>query len=240
MEIKITKNYDEMSSVAAKMVAKQIEAKKDSRICFATGGTPLKTYQDLIALYKENKVSFKDVVSFNLDEYVGVQETNKCSYHYYMHHNLFDHIDIQKQNINFPNGNGDLVANSLSYEEKIKALGGIDFMILGIGTNGHIAFNEPGSKVTDRTREVSLTKSTIESNKIYFDSEKDVPKTAVSMGIGTILEAKKIILIANGESKAQAIYDAIKKPVSEDCPASFLQLHKDVTFILDEAAAKLI
>ncbi|WP_036452585.1 glucosamine-6-phosphate deaminase [Mycoplasma buteonis] len=239
MEIKVTKNYDEMSTVAARTIAREIKANPNLRICFATGGTPIETYQKLIIKYKEGDIDFSNVTTFNLDEYVGIPIESKCSYHYYMHHHLFDHINVKPENINFPNGNGDLIQNAKDYEAKI-ADGGIDFLILGIGTNAHIAFNEPGSQPTEATREVKLTQSTINSNKIYFDSEADVPKTAISMGIGTILKAKKIILLASGESKAQAIHDAFWGEVTDKVPASFLQNHPDVTFIIDKDAAKLV
>ncbi|WP_233091235.1 glucosamine-6-phosphate deaminase [Mycoplasmopsis gallinacea] len=240
IKVQIFPTYNQLSEKAAQMFIDQINSKADSRICFATGSSPIETYKNLIKAYQDKKVSFKDVVSFNLDEYVGIEETNKCSYHYFMNENLFNHIDIQKQNINFPNGNGNIAENADEFNKRIDALGGIDFMILGIGTNGHIAFNEPGSQKDQLTREVQLTQSTIESNKIYFDNPNDIPKTAISLGIGNILSAKKIILVASGSSKAQAIHDAVKGPISSDCPASFLQLHNDVTFLIDEEAAKLL
>lgn len=240
MKTIICKDYEEVSKVAADFFEKQIKEKSDSKICFATGSSPIKTYQNLINKVKENRISFKDVTTFNLDEYVGIPYENKCSYHYFMDDNLFNHIDLKRENINFPEGLGNLVENAKKYEDKIKELGGIDFMILGIGTNAHIAFNEPGSKKDERTREVKLTQSTINSNKIYFDNPNDIPKTAVSMGIGTILEAKKIILIASGKSKADAIYKTLNSPISEEVPSSFLREHKDVTLIIDEDAASLL
>lgn len=240
MKTIICKDYEEVSKVAADFFEKQIKEKSDSKICFATGSSPIKTYQNLINKVKENRISFKDVTTFNLDEYVGIPYENKCSYHYFMDDNLFNHIDLKRENINFPEGLGNLMENAKKYEDKIKELGGIDFMILGIGTNAHIAFNEPGSKKDERTREVKLTQSTINSNKIYFDNPNDIPKTAVSMGIGTILEAKKIILIASGKSKANAIYKTLNSPISEEVPSSFLREHKDVTLIIDEDAASLL
>lgn len=240
MKTIICKDYEEVSKVAADFFEKQIKEKSDSKICFATGSSPIKTYQNLINKVKENRMSFKDVTTFNLDEYVGIPYDNKCSYHYFMDDNLFNHIDLKRENINFPEGLGNLEENAKKYEQKIKELGGIDFMILGIGTNAHIAFNEPGSKKNERTREVKLTQSTINSNKIYFDNPNDIPKTAVSMGIGTILEAKKIILIASGKSKADAIYKTLNSAISEEVPSSFLREHKDVTLIIDEDAASLL
>lgn len=240
MKTIICKDYEEVSKVAADFFEKQIKEKPNSKLCFATGSSPIKTYQNLIQRVKEGRISFKDITTFNLDEYVGIPYDNKCSYHYFMNDNLFNHIDLKRENINLPEGLGDLVKNAKKYEQKIKEMGGIDFMILGIGTNAHIAFNEPGSKKDERTREVKLTPSTIESNKIYFDNPNDIPKTAISMGIGTILEAKKIILIASGKSKADAIYKTLNAPISEDVPSSFLREHNDVTLIIDEDAASLL
>ncbi|MGZ9432105.1 glucosamine-6-phosphate deaminase [Mycoplasma sp. 613B] len=240
MKIFIKNNEEKVAEFTANLIKEEIFKKEDLKICFATGNSPILTYKNLIKMYENKEISFAKVTSFNLDEYVGVSNENPCSYHYFMYQNLFNHIDIVKKNINLPNGIGDIKKNSLIYEEKIKNSGGIDLMILGIGTNGHIAFNEPGSQIYDRTREVTLTESTIQSNKIYFNNENEVPKTAISMGIGTILEAKKILLIATGNSKAEAIKRMITEEISGNLPASFLRLHKDVTIILDEQAAKLL
>ncbi|WBP84293.1 glucosamine-6-phosphate deaminase [Mycoplasmopsis edwardii] len=240
MKVLIKPNTQVQAEFAANLIKEEILAKPDLKICFATGNSPIKTYQELIKMNKNKDVSFSKVTSFNLDEYVGIQKENKCSYHYFMHKTLFDHIDINKANINLPNGIGNIVDNSNKYEALIKEKGGIDLMILGIGKNAHIAFNEPGSLPTERTREVKLTKSTIEANKIYFDSENDVPKTAISMGIKTILEAKKIILLADGESKAKALFDTIFGEVSPEIPSSYLKTHPDVTLIVDESSAKMI
>ncbi|MEI2462187.1 glucosamine-6-phosphate deaminase [Mycoplasmopsis felis] len=240
MNIIIKDNDDLLADFAADLITSEIQKNPSIKICFATGNSPIKTYKKLIQKYQKNQISFENVVSLNLDEYVGIQPKNPCSYHYFMDQNLFNHINIKRENIHLPNGIGNIQQNAQNYENLIKEKGGIDLMILGIGTNGHIAFNEPGSLLTDRTKEVSLTESTIQSNKIYFNSINDVPKTAISMGVGTILEAKKIILLANSSSKAQAIYDAIKGTITSNVPASFLQTHSDVTFILDKEAAKLI
>lgn len=240
MKIIRVKNYEEMSKKASKLLAEHINKKPQTNVCFATGSTPIGMYNELVKMYNENKVSFEQVTSFNLDEYVNLDTKNHCSYHYYMHKNLFNKIDIKEENINFPKGIGKIEKNAKEYDKKIDELNGIDFMILGIGTNAHIAFNEPGSSPNGRTREVSLTESTIESNKVFFDNPSDIPKTAISMGIGNILEAKKIILLASGKSKAKAIYDSIKGPVNTDVPGSFLQNHDDVTVIIDEEAASLL
>ncbi|QGZ97528.1 glucosamine-6-phosphate deaminase [Mycoplasma sp. NEAQ87857] len=240
MKVIKTKDYQEMSQVASQMIIDAINKKNDLKICFATGGTPVGTYANLIQAYDNKQVSFDKITTFNLDEYVNLAIENPCSYHYFMNQKLFDHINVAKSKINFPNGIGNIEQNAKDYEATIKKHNGIDFMILGIGTNGHIAFNEPGSKMTDRTREVHLTNSTIKSNQIYFNDISEVPKTAISMGIGTILEAKQIILLANGVSKAQAIKDTIEGEITSLVPASFLQTHKNVTLIIDQEAASLL
>ncbi|MBN4083464.1 glucosamine-6-phosphate deaminase [Mycoplasma sp. CSL10137] len=240
MKVIIKNNATEVAFEAAKIIKEQINNKPNTNLCFATGNSPIATYKNLIEYYKNGELDFSKLTSFNLDEYVGIPRESKCSYYYFMHDVLFNHINISKENINLPLGNGDIELNAKQYEELIKEKGGIDFTILGIGTNGHIAFNEPGSKITDRTREVNLTQSTIESNQKYFDKKEDVPQTAISMGIGTILESKKIILLADGEHKADAIFKMIQGPITEDVPASFLQSHNDVTVIIDKNAAKLL
>ncbi|ADE19913.1 glucosamine-6-phosphate deaminase [Mycoplasma crocodyli] len=240
MSIFYTKNHEEMSRTAADIIAKEIKKNPNIKICFATGSTPIDTYKFLIDKCKSKEISFKGVTSFNLDEYVNLDPKNHCSYHYFMDENLFNHIDIDRANINFPNGIGNIEKNAQEYEKTIAQKGGIDLMILGIGTNAHIAFNEPGSLKEGRTREVKLTKSTINSNEQYFDNPNDIPKTAISMGIGTILEAKKIILLASGLNKARAIYDSIDGDMTEQVPASFLRTHQNVTFIIDEEAANLL
>lgn len=240
MRVLIKPTKEREAEFAAQLIKEEILKKPDLKICFATGNSPINTYKNLIQMHKNGELSFAKVTSFNLDEYVGIPRENECSYHYFMHETLFNHIDIKKDNINLPNGNGNIVKNAQDYEQLIRNKGGIDLMILGIGTNAHIAFNEPGSLPTERTREVKLTQSTINSNKIYFKNENDVPKTAISMGIKTILEAKKIILLADGEPKAQAIYDTIYAQIDPKTPSSFLRLHNDVTLIIDEYAAKKI
>ncbi|VEU59123.1 glucosamine-6-phosphate deaminase [Mesomycoplasma neurolyticum] len=240
MKIVIKNNANEIAEYVANIIKNEILSKEKINVCFATGNSPIKTYQKLIEMFKNKEISFKNVTTFNLDEYVGIEKSNKCSYHYFMFENLFNHVDVKKENIHLPNGLGDITKNAKNYERLIKDKGGIDLMILGIGTNGHIAFNEPGSLIDDRTREVKLTDSTIQSNKIYFENENDVPKTAISMGIGTILEAKKIILLANGSAKAKAIYETINGKITSDVPASFLQNHDDVSIIIDNDAAELL
>lgn len=241
MKVYIEKDALAVAQKALSLIKNQITKKADSRICFATGSTPLDLYKLLIEDYQKGKIDFSKMVTFNLDEYLGLDLKNEHSYHYFMDHNLFNHINVKRENINFPDVKKyEKEHQNGSYEQVIEKLGGIDFTILGIGENGHIAFNEPGSQEQDITRVVDLTESTINANKRFFASEKDVPRKAVTMGIGTILKSKKIMLLATGPKKAQAIYDTLLKPVSSNCPASFLQNHKDVTIIVDELSAKLI
>ena len=238
MQIIITKNYEEMSRVAADLLNIQIKNKPNSVLGLATGGTPERMYDLLIA---ENKnLSWKSVTTFNLDEYIGISAKHKMSYHTYMKQKLFDHIDVKLENTHIPNGEGNIQKNATKYDKDIYQTGGIDLQILGIGENGHIAFNEPGSLETSGTGEVNLTESTINANSRYFDKKDDVPKKAITMGIGSILKAKKIILLASGKNKAQAIKNTIEGKVTRDVPASFLQNHPDVTLIADESAASLL
>ncbi|WP_322949754.1 glucosamine-6-phosphate deaminase [Mycoplasmopsis cynos] len=240
MKIYIKLDTQRQSDFAANIIKEEMLKKPNLNICFATGNSPIKTYKKLIEMHQNKEISFKNVTSFNLDEYVGISPENKCSYHYFMQKELFSHIDIKKENINLPNGIGNITKNAADYEKIIKEKGGIDLMILGIGTNAHIAFNEPGSLDTETTREVKLTQSTINSNKIYFNNEEDVPKTAISMGIKSILSAKKIILLADGKNKAKAIYDTIFAKIGPNVPSSYLRNHPDVSLILDNDAAELI
>lgn len=241
MKIIITKDYNEMSKKAANLIAKKIKEKENIVLGLSTGTTPIKTYKNLIKKYNDKEISFKNVVSFNLDEYVGLKEDHHQSYRYFMNKTLFDHIDINKKNTFIPLGIGNTKENSLLFEEKIKKFGPIDLQILGIGINAHIGFNEPGSKKNGRTSEVKLSKSTIDINKKkFFNHDEEVPKTAISMGIGTILESKSIILLASGKNKAKSIKDTIKGNININVPSSFLQKHKDITIIIDKNAASLL
>lgn len=236
MKVIIVKNYDEMSKEAAKIVSDQIEKNSKSVIGLATGGTPEGMYKELI----NKRLSWKDVTTFNLDEYVGIPKEHPLSYYTYMYENLFNHIDIKHENVFIPNGNGDINKNGKEYDELIQKHNGVDLQVLGIGENAHIAFNEPGSSFTAGTREVELTESTINANARYFASKDEVPKTAISMGIGTLMKAKKIILLASGTKKMFAIKDTIEGPITEKVPGSILQKHPDVTIIIDEDAAKAL
>ena len=241
MRVIVCKDSEEMSRVAAQIFADRIGKKPNCVLGLATGGTPVKMYKELIRMCKEEGLDFSKAVSYNLDEYLGISGDHDQSYRYFMNDNLFNHINIKKANTNVLNGKAkDAAAECKAYEDAIKKAGGIDIQLLGIGGNGHIAFNEPGSPKNSRTRIVDLTQKTIEDNARFFTSANDVPKQALSMGNGTILEAREIILIADKTSKADAIAKSIEGPVTEQVPASLLQTHKNVTFVIDkDAASKL-
>lgn len=238
MEIIIQKTPDEMSKTAARVVASIINSKPNAVIGLATGSTPLGLYKELVRLHREEGLDFSQVTTFNLDEYVGLTQQHPQSYHYFMHENLFKHINIAKHNIYIPSGTTDnYQAFCLWYEQRIKECGGIDLQILGIGSDGHIAFNEPTSSLGSRTRIKTLAKQTIDDNARFFDSPSQVPIYAITMGVGTILEARKILLLANGPKKAAAVAATIEGPVTSMITASALQLHPDVVMIVDDEAA---
>ncbi len=238
MEVIIKENYEELSKFAAQFITDQINNKPDTVLGLATGSTPLGTYKELINLHKENKVDFSQVASFNLDEYVGLPKEHSQSYYYFMNENFFKHINIKPENWYLPDGMAkDIPQSCEEYEKKIKEYGGIDIQILGIGGNGHIAFNEPGSSLASRTRVKTLDEKTISDNSRFFDSIDEVPRYAITMGIGTIMEAKIIILLANGENKADAIVKTAEGPITSMVPASIVQLHPRATIIVDKAAA---
>jgi len=242
IKVIIADNSDLMSKKAAQIFAERIKAKPNVILGLATGGTPVKMYKELIRMHKQEGLDFSKVKTFNLDEYLGLAPTHDQSYRYFMNTNLFDHINIKKENTNVLNG---LAKNAdeecKRYEEMIKKAGGIDIQLLGIGGNGHIAFNEPGSAKNSRTRVVSLTERTIQDNARFFKDISEVPTKALSMGNGTILEAREIVLIADKTSKADAISKSIEGPQTVDVPASFLQSHSKCTFVVDkDAASKLL
>ncbi len=241
MKIIITKDYDEMSKKAADLIASKIKENKNLVLGLATGATPIKTYENLVKKYNNKEISFKNVVTFNLDEYVGLKEDHHQSYRYFMNKNLFNHLNIDKKNTFIPLGIGNIKENALLFEKQIKKFGPIDLQILGIGINAHIGFNEPGSKENTRVQEVKLSQSTIDINKKkFFNKNEQVPKTAISMGIENILESKSIILLASGKDKAKAIKNSIKGNIGVNTPGSFLQKHKDLTIIIDKDAASLL
>lgn len=237
MEVIRVKDYDEMSEKACAFVTKRLKQRNDLVMGFATGSTPEGLYQRLIEKYRKQEITFKDVVSFNLDEYIGLDKDHPNSYYYFMREKLFDHVDISFDNVNIPNGvASDLEAECQAFEAKIKQAGGIELQILGIGENGHIGFNEPGTPFTSRTQVVDLASSTIKANSRFFDSIEEVPTQAVSMGIGTIMESKEILLLASGENKRDAMTAVLRGDITEDVPATVLQKHPNVTIIADEAA----
>jgi glucosamine-6-phosphate deaminase len=238
MEVIVQPDYDTMSKKSAEIIAREIQKKHDLVLGLATGDTPIGTYRELVRLHKEEGLDFSKVKTFNLDEYVGLAPLHKNSYNYFMHENLFKHTNINVENVYVPQGNTDDPEEfSTWYERKIKELGGIDLQVLGIGRDGHIGFNEPGSSFASRTRVKALYTETIEDNSRFFDRLEEVPRFAITMGIGTILDAKKILLIANGKKKAGVCAQFVEGPVTSQITASALQLHSYAIVVLDEAAA---
>jgi len=238
MRIIVEKNYDQLSRRAAQLVASQIIMEPKSVLGLATGSTPIGMYKNLVEMYRVGDVTFEAVTSFNLDEYVGLGEADSQSYRTFMNENLFSHINITHGNMHIPSGlQDDVDVECETYEAEINKAGGIDLQILGIGHNGHIGFNEPGSNFEAKTHLVELDERTIKANARFFDCLEDVPTKAISMGIKTIMKAKKIVLIASGRDKSDIIYDMIHGPISPQVPASVLQLHTNLILILDEAAA---
>ncbi len=241
MNVLIYDTEEQIGIAAGNYMCGQVLQKPDSVLGLATGSTPLKPYNQMIDLYKRGVVDFSQVTTFNLDEYVRLNVKDKNSYHSFMHENLFDHINIPEENINFLNGNAeDLEQECKNYEKKIKAAGGIDIQLLGIGSNGHIAFNEPADCFQRWSHVVTLKESTVKDNSRFFTSIEEVPTQAVTMGIGSIMQAKKILIIALGKKKAAAIKQLIDGNVTPMCPASVLQFHTDVTLMLDKEAASLL
>jgi glucosamine-6-phosphate deaminase len=227
------------SLAAAHLFAAQILEKPHTVMGLATGSTPVDTYKQLAQWFKEGLLDFSECISFNLDEYVGLSPDHVCSYRRFMEENLFNHINMKETNL--PSGTAaNLKAECRRYDKAIQKAGGIDIQFLGIGHNGHIGFNEPDSVFSHGTHVVKLTESTIQANKRYFDSEDQVPRQAISLGIGGIMQARKIVLVALGEGKAKAIRQMVKGNADPQCQASILKLHPQVTVLLDEAAASLL
>lgn len=244
MNLIIKQNYDEMSAQAAQIVANAINNFKPTPqhprfvLGLPTGGTPIGMYKCLIELNKQGKVSFKDVVTFNMDEYVNLDVNHPESYHSFMHRNFFDHIDIDKANVHILNGNApDTVEECAAYEEAIRQAGGIDLFVGGVGSDGHIAFNEPGSSLNSRTRRVQLTTETIIANSRFFNNDVNlVPTSALTVGVGTVCDAKTVLILINGQNKARALHHAVEGGITQMWPISALQLHNDAIIIADEAA----
>lgn len=235
------KNYDEMSALAASMIGAQVLLKPESVLGLATGSSPIGTYKTLVEGCEKGILDFSRVQTVNLDEYCGLSGENPNSYRYFMNDNLFDHVNIDKANTHVPNGFAeDLEAEAARYESFIESLGGVDLQLLGIGHNGHIGFNEPCDEFPVRTHVVELTESTINANSRLFESIDQVPREAYTMGIGTIMKARAILVVASGVDKAQIVRDAFFGPVTPQVPASVLQLHPNVTVVVDAEAGSLL
>lgn len=237
MRIIKVKNYEELSKKTANLILAQVNLKPNCVLGLATGGSPVGTYEKLVAAYREGDVDFSEVTTINLDEYRGIQREHEQSYYRFMHENLFDHVNVRADHIFVPNGenlNSEEVCGE--YDKIIKMYGGMDLQLLGIGLDGHIGFNEPGDHFEANTHCVDLTESTIEANMRFFNSKDEVPRQAYTMGIAPIMQAKKVIMIANGKNKAEIIRKAFTEPITPEVPASILQMHADFTLIADEEA----
>ncbi|MGL4346428.1 MAG: glucosamine-6-phosphate deaminase [Cellulosilyticaceae bacterium] len=238
MTIYVTSNYDEMSKKGAQVVAEVLKNKANPILGLATGGTPVGMYQELIKMNKAGEITFKNVASYNLDEYFPIEKTNDQSYDYFMKDNLFNHVDINVENTHIPNGMAqDSEKESKAYDAVVRATGGVDVQVLGIGSNGHIGFNEPSDVFEPITHRVSLDERTIADNARFFNSIEEVPTEAITMGIGTIMCAKSILLLASGKGKAPIIREMITGKVTPRVQASVLQFHPNVVIVLDEDAA---
>ena len=237
MKIYKAKDYKDMSRKAANIISAQVIMKPNCVLGLATGSTPIGTYDQLVEWYNKGDLDFSEVTTVNLDEYKGLPRTNDQSYYYFMHQHLFDRVNIDPERTNVPNGmEPDAEKECGRYEELIRSLGGVDLQLLGLGHNGHIGFNEPGEAFEKETHCVDLTESTIEANKRFFASADDVPKQAYTMGIKSIMQAKKIIIVVSGKDKADIVKKAFLGPVTPEVPASVLQLHNDVTLVGDKEA----
>lgn len=237
LKIIVCENYEEMSRQAAKIVSSQLIVKPDSILGLATGSTPIGLYQNLIEMNKKGEIDFSEVKTFNLDEYYPIKKSNDQSYDYFMNEQLFSKVNIDKNNVNIPNGEADdPVKECERYEKELSKIGGVDLQVLGIGQNGHIAFNEPDENLIAVTHLTDLTQNTIEANSRFFESAADVPKKALTMGMGSILKAKKIIILANGANKAKAVGELLNDNINTSNPSTMLKVHKDVTLICDKEA----
>jgi len=241
MRILIEKNYEKMSRRAAQIIASQVTMQPESVLGLATGSTPVGMYKNLVQMFRMGELSFKSVSSFNLDEYIGLSEKHPQSYKAFMDTQLFDHVDINDGRIHIPCGMAENIHKEcIAYEKAIESLGGIDLQVLGIGHNGHIGFNEPGSSFEAKTHLVDLDEVTIQANARFFDDVDQVPRQAISMGIKTIMKSRKVMLLASGKDKAEIIQKMVHGPITPSVPASILQLHQDLILVLDEEAASLL
>ncbi|KIL50050.1 glucosamine-6-phosphate deaminase [Jeotgalibacillus soli] len=238
MKLVKVKNYEELSAFAAEKILEKVRSSNRVSLGLATGGTPVRTYELLIDDFKKRKTSYQHVHTYNLDEYVGIAADAQTSYQYYMFEHLFNHIDIPKENVHLPNGTAEnILQETQRYEDAIDKLKGVDLQLLGIGENGHIGFNEPGTPFDRTTHVTELEESTREANSRYFNSLDEVPTHAITMGIATILKSKEIVLLASGEKKAEALYQMFNGEISNNCPASVLRNHPNVIVVADEQAA---
>lgn len=238
MEVLITQEYSELSKVAADIIARQIRRKPNCVLGLAAGSSPIGTYKQLVAMHREEALDFSKLTTFNLDEFLGIPPTHPLSYNYQIDQQLFNHVNINRQNVHVPQGLVKDVEEFCEwYEEQIKNCGGIDLQLLGIGPDGRVAFNEPGSSLASRTRLKALDRATVEENVKSFERAEDVPRFAITMGVGTILEAREILLVASGAAKAESVALFIEGPITSQVTASALQLHPRVTVVLDEPAA---
>ncbi|MBY0096135.1 glucosamine-6-phosphate deaminase [Mesobacillus maritimus] len=238
MKINILEDYQELSQAAATILIDRVKKNPKSTLGLATGGTPKGTYQQLITDHHQNGTSYQHVTTFNLDEYLGLAGENPNSYRYFMNAQLFHHIDIKIENTLIPNGvTMNTVEECQRYEQLLEAKGGVDLQLLGIGSNGHIGFNEPGTSFESRTHVVDLASTTIKANARFFPSIEEVPKQAITMGIGTIMKSKEILLLVSGEQKKAAVQRLLSGEVNEEFPASILNQHPNVTILMDKAAA---
>jgi glucosamine-6-phosphate deaminase len=241
MLVEVVDDYEALSELAAEVVTEQIRKKPDSVIGFATGGTPKGLYRRLIEAHEERGLDFSKLTTFNLDEYVGLPPEHEQSYAHYMWANLFDHVNVKASRVHIPHGMADDVDEHCQwYEQRIEEAGGIDLQILGIGANGHVAFNEPGSSLGSRTRIKTLTAKTVEDNARYFDDLEMVPKYAITMGVGTVMEAEKILLLASGERKAEAMKKTLEGHITAMVPASMVQMHRSAHVIIDSDASSAL
>jgi glucosamine-6-phosphate deaminase len=242
MRVIVKKDYDEMSKLAGEIICDVVRKNPRAVLGLATGSTPLGTYKEMIRQHKEEGLDFSQVVTFNLDEYVGLDHEHDQGYYYFMYHNLFKHINVRLENVHVPSGTAeDIDAMCSEYEDMIEEFGGIDIQLLGIGGNGHIAFNEPGSSLGSRTRIKTLTGTTRMDNARFFKNPNEVPKYAITMGVGTIMDAREIIMLANKSGKADAIKASVEGPITAMCPASIIQLHQTAFVIVDkDASTKLV
>lgn len=239
MKITVCENYDEMSEKAAEIFIDNLKKAPSMTLGLATGSTPIGLYKNLVNAYKKSEISFKSVTTFNLDEYVPITPDNEQSYIYFMKDNLFNHVDMDESKINIPNGQAaDPEKEAVEYDKKIEAAGGIDLQLLGVGPNGHIAFNEPGEYLISATHVTGLTEKTIKANSRFFASIDDVPKHALTMGIGPIFSAKKLVVLISGNGKKE-VYEMLKTgKITTQCPATLLHLHADCTVLVDKDSIK--